>query len=75
MAALEALRQQQYVSSFGLALIYDALADKPRALAAFERAYHDRAVEFSQVAYYPPFRTIASEPLFRARMREIGIPH
>ncbi len=63
------------MSSFGLALIYDALADKPRALEAFERAYHERAVEFSQVAQYLPFETIASESEFRVRMREIGIPH
>jgi DNA-binding winged helix-turn-helix (wHTH) protein/tetratricopeptide (TPR) repeat protein len=74
-AALEAVRQQQYVSSFGLALIYDALGDKSLALAEFERAYHDRAVEFSQIAQYPPFKTIASDPQFRARVREIGIPH
>ena len=75
VSALETLRHQQYVSSFGLALVYDALGDKSRALAAFERAYQDRAVEFSQVAQYPAFRTIASEPLFRARMREIDISY
>ncbi len=71
---LEARAQQQYVSGFGLALIYDALGEKEPALAAFERAYQDRAVEFSQLEQYPPFKTIASDPRYQARMREIGPP-
>ena len=71
---LEARAQQQYVSGFGLALIYDALGEKEPALAAFERAYQDRAVEFSQLEQYPPFKTIASDPRYQARMREIGLP-
>jgi TolB-like protein/DNA-binding winged helix-turn-helix (wHTH) protein len=71
---LEARARKQYVSGFGLALIYDALGDKDPALAAFERAYQDRAVEFSLMTQYPPFKTIASDPRFQKRMREIGLP-
>ena len=71
---LEARARQQYVSAFGIALIYDALGEKEPALAAFERAYQDRAVEFSQMYQYPPFKTIASDPRYQARMREIGLP-
>jgi hypothetical protein len=44
---LEARCRQQYVSSFGRALIYDALGEKGPALAVFERAYQDHAVEFA----------------------------
>ena len=57
-----------------MALIYDALGEKEPALAAFERAYQDRAVEFAQMEQYPPFKTIASEPRFQALMRLIGLP-
>ena len=71
---LEARARQQYVSSFGMALIHDVLGEKEAALAAFERAYQDRAVEFAQMTQYPPFKTIASEPRFQALMREIGLP-
>jgi TolB-like protein/DNA-binding winged helix-turn-helix (wHTH) protein/Flp pilus assembly protein TadD len=71
---LEALARQQYVSAFGIALIYDALGEKEPAVAAVDRAYQDRAVEFSQMTQYPPFKTIASDPRFQARMREIGLP-
>jgi len=74
LKALEARAKQQYVSGFGLALIYDAIGERERALAAFERAYQDRAVEFSQMPQYPPFKTIASDPRYQARMREIGLP-
>jgi tetratricopeptide (TPR) repeat protein len=71
---LEARARQQYVSSFGLALIYDTLGEKGPALAAFARAYRDHAVEFVQAEQYPPFRTIAAEPQFVEIMRRIGPP-
>jgi DNA-binding winged helix-turn-helix (wHTH) protein/tetratricopeptide (TPR) repeat protein len=74
LAGLESLATHQYVSSFGLALIHDALGEKELALAAFERAYRDRAVEFSQWSdLYPPFKTIASEPRFLAVVKEAGL--
>jgi hypothetical protein len=57
-----------------MALIYDALGQNEPALTAFERAYQDRAVEFAQMAQYPPFKTIASEPRFQALMRLVGLP-
>jgi hypothetical protein len=62
------------VSAFGPALIYDALGQKEPALAAFERAYQDRAVEFSQMSQYPLFKTIASDPRYQSRLREIRLP-
>jgi TolB-like protein/DNA-binding winged helix-turn-helix (wHTH) protein/tetratricopeptide (TPR) repeat protein len=71
---LESRARQQYVSSFGMALIYDALGEKEPALAALERAYQDRAVEFAQMNQYPPFKTIASEARFQAVMRQVGLP-
>ncbi len=71
---LEAMRKTQYVSSFGIALIYDALGEKAPALTALERAYEERAVEFSQLDQYPPFKTIAFEPRFEAVMRRVAFP-
>jgi tetratricopeptide (TPR) repeat protein len=72
--ALESRARQQYVSSFGTALIHDALGEKEPALAAFERAHQDRALEFAQMYQYPPFKTIASEARFQAVMRLVGLP-
>jgi tetratricopeptide (TPR) repeat protein len=73
LQSLEARRRNQYVSSFGLALVQDALGDKAAALAAFERAYQERAVEFAQSEQNPRFTAIASEPQFLERMRSIGL--
>jgi TolB-like protein/Flp pilus assembly protein TadD len=66
--------RDQYVSAFGIALIHDALGEKEPALAALERAYQDRAVEFAQMFQYPPFKTMASHPRYETVMRRIGLP-
>jgi TolB-like protein/DNA-binding winged helix-turn-helix (wHTH) protein/Flp pilus assembly protein TadD len=71
---LEARARRQYVSSFGIALIYDALGQKEPALAALQRAYEDRAIEFAQMAQYPSFKAIASDPRYQELMRSIGLP-
>ena len=71
---LESRRHTQYVSSFGIALIHDALGEAHSALAALEQAYEDRAVEFGLMAQYPPFKAIASEPRYAAVMQRIGLP-
>ena len=71
---LEARRSEEYVSSFGIALIYDALGDKEAALTALERACEERAVEFAQQRQYPAFKTIASEPRFEAVTQRVGLP-
>jgi TolB-like protein/DNA-binding winged helix-turn-helix (wHTH) protein/tetratricopeptide (TPR) repeat protein len=69
---LEAHRQDQYVSWYGIALIHDALGEKAPALTAVQRAFEDRAVEFGLHDEYAPFKTIASEPAFQAMMRQVG---
>jgi len=70
---LESHRHDQYVSSFGFAMIYDALGEKEPALAALLQAFEDRAVEFSH-PHYPSFKAIASEPRFQAVMRTVNLP-
>ena len=43
---LEAHRQDQYVSWFGIALIHDALGEKSACTGCLQRAFEDHAVEF-----------------------------
>ena len=74
LADLDARRAEQYVSSFGIALIHDVLGEKAEALQAIERACDDRAVEFAQMRQYPAFTTIASEPRFLAVMQRVNLP-
>jgi Flp pilus assembly protein TadD len=72
---LDAHRQDQYVSAFGIGLIHDALGEKEPAVAAVQRAYADHAVEFALMDEYPAFKTIASDSRFLAVMRQVGLPH
>jgi TolB-like protein/DNA-binding winged helix-turn-helix (wHTH) protein/Flp pilus assembly protein TadD len=69
---LLALRSRQYVSSFGIALIHDALGEKAATLMALERAFQEHAVEFVQPDQYPPFRTLASEPRYQELIQHFG---
>ena len=70
---LDAHRKDQYVSWYGIALIHDALGEKAPALAALQRAFDERAVEFGLNDHdYAPFRTIASEPAYQAVIRKVG---
>ena len=66
------LRERQYVSSFGIALIYDGLGEKAAALTALERAFQEHAVEFVHLDFYPRFKTLASEPRYQDVMRHFG---
>lgn len=74
LAELEAHRRDQYVSSFGIALIHDALGERELALAAVQRAFDDRAIEFAMMRDYPRFKTIASEPRFKTVIQAVGLP-
>jgi TolB-like protein/DNA-binding winged helix-turn-helix (wHTH) protein/Flp pilus assembly protein TadD len=69
LKALEVRARQQYVSSFGLALIHDALGEKEPAVSALQRAYEEHAVEFAQLRQYPAFRSIRGDPRYEAVMR------
>jgi tetratricopeptide (TPR) repeat protein len=69
---LLALRERQYVSSFGIALIHDGLNEKAATLTALERAFREHAVEFLLLDQYPPLRTLASEPRYQELMRRFG---
>jgi DNA-binding winged helix-turn-helix (wHTH) protein/Flp pilus assembly protein TadD len=73
LKALEARAEREYVSSFGIALIHDALGNKEAALEALERAYDDHAVEFAQRIQYPKFVTIASDPRYESIMRSVHV--
>lgn len=72
LASLRDRAQTQYVSSFGIALIEDALGDAPAAMAAFDQAFQDHAIELSQLKQYPSFHTIASDPRYQAIVMKVS---
>jgi tetratricopeptide (TPR) repeat protein len=74
LSDLDAHRREGYVSSFGFALIHDALQEPEPALAALQRAYEDHAVELAMINQYPAFKTIARDPRFQSIMKSVGLP-
>jgi DNA-binding winged helix-turn-helix (wHTH) protein/tetratricopeptide (TPR) repeat protein len=70
---LEARARHEYVSSFGIALIHDALGEREEAFTVLQRASEDRAVEFMQMKQYPPFKTIVSDQRYDELMRRVGL--
>jgi hypothetical protein len=59
---LRARSRTQYVSSFGVALILDALGERDAAAAAMGRAFDDHALELAQWRQYPPFQAFQADP-------------
>lgn len=69
---LRVLSRTQYVSSFGIALILDALGERDAARAAIGRAFDDHALELAQWRQYPPFPALQADPRFQALSRRAG---
>lgn len=69
---LQALAGRQYVSSFGIALIHDALNEPHETMAALERAYDEHAIELAQLKQYPPFESVRSNSQYEALIRRVA---
>ncbi len=63
--------RRQYVSSYGLAAIHDALGDRDAAAAALERAYEDHALEFMQWKQYPVFARADVDPRYEKVLQRV----
>jgi TolB-like protein/DNA-binding winged helix-turn-helix (wHTH) protein/tetratricopeptide (TPR) repeat protein len=72
LSELKTRAKRQYISSFGIALIHDALGERERALAAFERAYEEHAIEFAQPNQYLPLRTLSGDPRYETLARRVS---
>ena len=63
--------RRQYVSSYGMAALYDALGDRDAAAEALERAYEDHALEFMQWKHYPVFARADVDPRYQQVLRRV----
>lgn len=63
---------QSAVRLFWIAQPGDATFGEGPALAAVQRAFEDRAVEFGLMIQYPAFKAIATEPAFLSIIGTVG---
>jgi hypothetical protein len=68
-----ALSKQRHVPPEQIAIVYEGLGDRERALQWFEKAYSERSIN---IWHLPDARLdgIRTEPRFREIMRRMGLP-
>ena len=70
---LDELRSRRHVESYAEALIHLGLGDHERALAALERAYHERSWQLMWLPSWPLFDPLRSTPRFGALIERLGL--
>jgi eukaryotic-like serine/threonine-protein kinase len=65
----------EYVSPFGVALLYAILGEKDATLDWLERAYQDRSVDLVTLNVDPVFDFLHSDPRYQDLLRRIGLAH
>lgn len=71
---LQEISKQQYVTSYGVALIYAALGETNETLRWLETAYNERAAWMVFLKIDPPFDYLRSDPRFQDLMRRMNFP-
>ena len=67
------LSQRRYVSPMYIAVVYEGLGERDRALQSFEKAYAERAIN-GWILPDPQLDQIRTEPRFKDLMRRMGLP-
>ena len=64
----------QYVSPLHVALVYEGLGERDKALTCLEKAYQARDEYLVYLNVYPEFSALHSSPRFQSLARSIGLP-
>ena len=67
------LSKRRYVSPMYIAVVYEGLGERDRALQSFEKAYAERAIN-GWILPDPQLDQIRTEPRFKDLMRRMGLP-
>jgi eukaryotic-like serine/threonine-protein kinase len=65
---------RQFVQPDAIALVYVGLDNKDAAFQWLDKAYAERSVRLNNVAVYPRFAPLRSDPRFAALLERIGVP-
>jgi hypothetical protein len=72
LAQLKELSARQYVSPYGLAMIYAGLGDKEQTLVWLERAYHQRVWAMVFLKVEPELDGLRSDSRLADLIRRVG---
>ena len=71
--SLTAASRREYVSWYDLAIVYDGLGEKDRAVDALSRAYDERSHWMGLLNVDPGFDEIRSDPRFGDLLKKMGV--
>jgi len=74
LAELKDLSRRQYVSPYGVAMIYAALGDKEQAFQLLEKAYAERNTELVFLKVDPRADPLRADLRFQELVKKVGIP-
>jgi tetratricopeptide (TPR) repeat protein len=74
LAQLDSMSRRQYVTAYGVALVYAALGDKDRAFASLERGVQERTHWMVWLNRDPRWRPLRADPRFASLVRKVGLP-
>ncbi|HKE57753.1 MAG TPA: tetratricopeptide repeat protein, partial [Pyrinomonadaceae bacterium] len=66
--------QHEYVTAYGIAMIYAGLGDKDEAFAWLEEAYKEHAFQMQFLKLEPRWDSLRSDPRFAELQRRVGLP-
>jgi TolB-like protein/DNA-binding winged helix-turn-helix (wHTH) protein/Tfp pilus assembly protein PilF len=74
LAQLKKMASEQHVAPFDIAVIYDALGERDKALDWLEKAYQDQSEMMLFLEMYQPVADLRGEPRFQELVRRVGVP-
>ncbi|HCU10503.1 MAG TPA: hypothetical protein DGB72_00070, partial [Gemmatimonadetes bacterium] len=74
LARLDSMSQHQYVTAYGVALVYQSLGQKDSAFIWLDRGVSERTHWLVWLNRDPRWRPLRADPRFKSLVRRVGLP-
>ena len=74
LSKLDSMSTHQYVTAYGVALVYESLAQNDSAFAWLDRAVQERTHWLVWLNRDPRWRPLRADPRFKSLVRRVGLP-
>lgn len=74
LSKLDSISRQQYVTAYGVALVYEALAQNDSAFVWLDRGVRERTHWLVWLNRDPRWRPLRADPRFKSLVRRVGLP-